>query len=83
MTGKLILLFKHSQCAKKGLSHSPGLVDFAIGLVNSVFFFFLPDEQVKFFAEFKIYRTVVNPAYQKNFLGVVKMTVGLVHASYS
>ena len=53
MTGKLILLFKHSQCAKKGLSHSPGLVDFAIGLVNSVFFF-LPDEQVKFFAEFKI-----------------------------
>ena len=82
MTGKLILLFKHSQCAKKGLSHSPGLVDFAIGLVNSVFFFW-PDEQVKFFTEFKIYRTVVNPAYQKNFLGVVKMTVGLVHASYS
>ena len=82
MTGKLILLFKHSQCAKKGLSHSPVLVDFAIGLVNSVFFF-LPEEQVKFFAEFKIYRTVVNPAYQKNFLGVVKMTVGLVHASYS
>ena len=41
MTGKLILLFKHSQCAKKGLSHSPGLVDFAIGLVNSVFFFCL------------------------------------------
>ena len=81
MTGKLILLFKHSQCAKKGLSHSPGLVDFATGLVNSVFF--LPDEQVKFFAEFKIYRTVVNPAYQKNFWGVVKMTVGLAHASYS
>ena len=41
MTGKLISLFKHSQCAKKGLSHSPGLVDFAIGLVNSVFFFCL------------------------------------------
>ena len=81
MTGKLILLFMHSQCAKKGLSHSPGLVDFAIGLVNSVFS--LPDEQVKFFAEFKIYRTVVNPAYQKHFLGVVKMTVGLAHASYS
>ena len=38
MTGKLILLFKHSQCAKKGPSHSPVLVDFAIGLVNSVFF---------------------------------------------
>ena len=57
-------------------------MDFAIGLVNSVFFFW-PDEQVKFFTEFKIYRTVVNPAYQKNFFGVVKMTVGLVHASYS
>ena len=82
MTGKLILLFKHSQCAKKGLSHSPGLVDFAIGLVNSVFFFCLMSK-LSFFAEFKIYRTVVNPAYQKNFLGVVKMTVGLVHASYS
>ena len=39
MTGKLIILFKHSQCAKKGLSHSPGLVDFAIGLANSVVFF--------------------------------------------
>ena len=52
MTGKLILLFKHSQRAKKGLSRSPGLVDFAIGLVNSVFF--LPDKQVKFFAEFTL-----------------------------
>ena len=57
-------------------------MDFAIGLVNSVFFFW-PDEQVKFLTEFKIYRTVVNPAYQKHFLGVVKMTVGLAHASYS
>ena len=26
-----------NQCAKKGVSDSPGLVDFANGLVNSVF----------------------------------------------
>ena len=38
------------QRAKKVVS-SPGLVDFAIGLVNSVFN--LPDGQVMFFEEFK------------------------------
>ena len=38
-----------SQRAKKVVSDSPGLVDFAIGLVNSVFN--LPDEQVIFFLE--------------------------------
>ena len=35
------------QRAKKVVSDSPGLVDFAIGLVNSVFN--LPDGQVMFF----------------------------------
>ena len=35
------------QRAKKVVSDSPGLVDFAIGLVNSVLN--LPDGQVKFF----------------------------------
>ena len=35
------------QRAKKVVSNSPGLVDFAIGLVNSVFN--LPDGQVIFF----------------------------------
>ena len=35
------------QRAKKVVSDSPGLVDFAIGLVNSVIN--LPDGQVKFF----------------------------------
>ena len=35
------------QRAKKVVSDSPGLVDFAIGLVNSVFN--LSDGQVKFF----------------------------------
>ena len=39
------------QRAKKVVSDSPGLVDFAIGLVNSVFN--LPDRQVMFFEEFE------------------------------
>ena len=39
------------QCSKKVVSDSPGLVDFAIELVNSVLN--LPDGQVKFFEEFK------------------------------
>ena len=37
------------QHAKKVVSNSPGLVDFGIGLVNSVFN--LPDGQVMFFEE--------------------------------
>ena len=40
-----------TQPAKKVLSDSPGLVDFAIGLVNSVFN--LPDGQVMFYEEFE------------------------------
>ena len=39
------------QRAKKVLSDSPGLVDFGIGLVNSVFN--LPDGQVMFYEEFE------------------------------
>ena len=39
------------QCAKNVVSDSPGLVDFAIGLVNSVFN--LPNGQVIFFEEFE------------------------------
>ena len=39
------------QRAKKVVSDSPGLLDFAIGLVNSVFN--LPDGQVIFFEEFE------------------------------
>ena len=82
VTGRLILLFKNSQRAKKGLSHSPGLVNFAIGLVNSLFFF-LPGEQVKFFAEFKLQKNCGQFCLSKKFWGVVKMTARLVHASYS
>ena len=40
-----------AQRAKKVVSDSPGLVDFAIGLVNSVFN--LPNGQVMFFEEFE------------------------------
>ena len=40
-----------TQRPKKVLSDSPGLVDFAIGLVNSVFN--LPDEQVMFYEKFE------------------------------
>ena len=39
------------QRAKKVVSDSPGLVDFAIGLVNSLFN--LPNRQVMSFEEFK------------------------------
>ena len=41
----------NSQRAKKVPSDSPGLVDFAIGLVKSVFN--LPDGQVMFYEEFE------------------------------
>ena len=41
----------HNQHAKKVVSDSPGLLDFAIGLVNSVLN--LPNGQVKFFVKFQ------------------------------
>ena len=48
------------------MSDSPGLVDFAIGLVNSVLN--LADGQVKFFEEIKLQKNcVINPANQKVF----------------
>ena len=48
------------QRAKKLASDSPGLVGFAIGLVNS--------GQVKIFEEFKLHKNcVINPAYQNDF----------------
>ena len=53
--------------AKKVVCDSPGLVDFAIGPVNSVLN--LANGQVKFFEEFKLHKNcVINPAYQ-NVLG--------------
>ena len=54
------------QRAKKVVSDSPGLVDFAIGLVNSVIN--LPDGQVKFFEEFKLQKNCeINSAHQNVF----------------
>ena len=44
-------LLEAYQRAKKVVSDSPGLVDFAIGLVNSVVN--LPDGQVRFFEQFE------------------------------
>ena len=43
---------KGKQCAKRVVSDNPGLVDFAIGLLNSVLN--LPDGQVKYFEEFNL-----------------------------
>ena len=50
-----IFLQNKNQRAKKVVSDSPGLVDFAIRLVNSVFN--LPDGQVMFYEEFEYRRT--------------------------
>ena len=50
--------------AKKVVSDSPGLVDFAIELVNSVLN--LPDGQVKYFEEFNLQKNFkINSAHQK------------------
>ena len=49
--GGIGLLWRDRQCAKKVLSDRPGPVDFAIGLVNSVFN--LPNRQVMFYEEFE------------------------------
>ena len=54
------------QCAKNVMSNSPGLVDFAIGLV--IFVLNLPDGQVLFLGGNSNYRRIViNPANQKGF----------------
>ena len=60
---------------------SPGLVDFAIGPVNSVIN--LPDGQVKFLKEFKLQRNFEINLLIKTFLGLVKMMFGLVNVSFS
>ena len=61
------------------MSDSPGLVDFAIGLV--IFVLNLPDGQVLFFGEIQI--ADCNQSWSiKRVWGLVKMTCGLVRASY-
>ena len=68
------------QRAKKVMCHSLGLVDFAIGLVNSVIK--LPDGQVKFFEEFKLQKNCEIHLLIKTFLGLVEMMFALVNVSF-
>ena len=70
-----------SQRAKKVVSNSPGLVDFAIGLVNSVIN--LPDGQVNFFEEFNLQKNCEINSVSQKLLGLLEMTSVLVNASFS
>ena len=63
------------------MSDRPGLVDFAIGLVNSVLD--LPDGQVAFFEEFNLQKNCEIILLTKKFWGLVEMTFGQVNASFS
>ena len=58
-----------------------GLVDFAIGLENSVLK--LPDEKVKFFEEFKLQKNCEINLLIKTLLGLVEMMLGLVNVRFS
>ena len=73
---------KGKQRAKRVISDTLELVDFAIGLLNSVLNF--PDGQVKYFDEFNLQKNFeVNSAHQ-NILGAqVEMTFGVINASFS
>ena len=69
------------QRAKKVVSDSPGHVDFAIGLVNSVIN--LPNGQVKFFEEFKVQKNCEINLLIKMSLGLVEVMFELVNVSFS
>ena len=71
----------HYQLAKKGVSDSLGLVDFTIRQVKLVLN--LPDKQVTVFREFKLQKNRNQSYLSKNFSWLVRMTFGIVHASYS
>ena len=70
-----IFFYFYKQRAKKVVSDSPGLVGFAIGLVNSVIN--LPDGQVKFFEESKSQRNCEINLLIKTFLGLVNVSFSL------
>ena len=73
---------KGKQRAKKVESDSPGLVDFAIELENSVLN--LPDRQVKYVEEFNLQKNFkINSAHQKILGAHVEMMFGLVNAIFS
>ena len=63
------------------MSDSPGLVDFVIGLANSVIN--LPDREVNFFEEFKLQKNFEITLLIKMFLGLVEMIFGLVNVSFN
>ena len=67
--------------ANKVVSDSPGLVDFTIGLVNSVFD--LPTGKWYFFRNSNNRKTVKSILLVKKLLRLVEMTSGLVDASFS
>ena len=58
---------QNKQRAKKVVSDSPGLVDFAFGLVNCVLN--LPDGLVNFLGKFKLQKDGDQSCNQKGFLG--------------
>ena len=81
-------IFSASRCLeisfqrpKKLVSDSPGLLDFAIGLVNSVIN--LPDGQEKFFEEFKLQKNCEINLFIKTFLGLDEMMFGLEYVCFS
>ena len=64
------------------VSDTLGLVDFAVGLVNSVLN--LPDRQVNFQGEiFKLQKNCNQSCSSIFFFRLAEMTFGLVHARYS
>ena len=69
------------QRAKKVMSDSPGLVDFAIEPV--IFVLNLPDGQVLLFGEIKLQKDCNQSCQSKRVWGLVEMTCELVHASNS
>ena len=75
----LLLFLLQLKCAKKVVSNSPGLVDFAIGLVNSIIN--LPNGQVNFFEEFKLQKNCEINLLIKTVFGLVEMIFGLVNVS--
>ena len=71
-------VFSFTVC-KKSTSSSPGLVDFAIGPANSALN--LLNGQVMFLGEFKLQKNCIQSCSTKKELGLVKMTLRLVHTS--
>ena len=77
----IIIIIISVQRAKKVLSDSLGLEDFAVGLMT--FVLSLPNGQVNFFENSNYRRTVYSNLLIKELLGLVKVMFGLVHATCS